>query len=564
MLRPIVSRLVSNCFGEDQCPEDAILMSVVDCWTSIAQVLVRRGLQRWDDYLSRFGDESWARLRATVQTRKFAAQFLALCIEKDAQILVDCRNLVMGIWISSLAERSSMLKFQHRLTEALLNGSPQDPLLNNLPFSKDRRTGRYSITLEELIQRRISLISSLLSNMREHVLQLEVSGSRDVSVTKQEYSELLQHLMAAMKDNYRELGNGAVESAQGAYVDFVHRIIRFLQELTSDIRPVDTFFTDPALFPLPSTDPRYIVAKLKRYEPKLSSNKEVQTLTMFIQSIVERATVERQQSHLTDQLYMAMKDTYEAGRPEKPTLRAVLLQCVFPAYLELTFTTPVAWLLSRPVTQSISLVFRDLIFSVDTIDPASVSSVFTIFDAVFRSLYRAVRPLTSQPTRIKHASALLMLTSFIEVISASLVMLDYIDRITDAGENLISYVRWFRDLAIAVSSDLFNPDSPMTTELKIAAIQPPESGSPKFVAALPQHLVTGQRVALDDHQTYLRNWSHHGGRYYYTRPGHDSKEVTLEPETNRLIEDEAVAKKSFEDATAELISRVEQLELLSA
>lgn len=560
-LHPMVSRLVSNCFGADHCPEDAILVKAVDCWTSIARVLVRHGLKHWDNYLSQFGDESWARLRDTMQTRKFAPQFLAVCIEKDAQVLSDCRILVMGMWISSLAERSSMLKFQHRLTEALLNGSPQDPLLQNLPFTKDKKIGRYSIALEDLSHRRLSLISSLLSNMREHVLRLEVSASRDLNVTKNEYSELLQHLMAAMKDNYHELGNGAVESAQGAYVDFVHRIIRFLQELTSDIRPVDPFFTDPALFPLPSTDPRYIVAKLKRYEPKLSSNKELQTLTVFIQGIAERALVEGQQDHLVDQLHTAMKDTYEAGRPDKPTLRAVLLQCVFPAYLELAFSSPAAWLLSRPIIQSVSLVFKELLFSLDTTDPACVSSLLNIFGSVFQSSYRALRPLSHRPTRLRDSTVLAMLAAFIEMVSSSLVVVDYLDRATDPAEGLISYIQWFRDFAMAATSHVaLNAGTGTTTDL--ATIQPPESLSNTSTTPTPQNLTAARRLAFEDHQTCLRNWSVHEGKYYYTRSGHDSKEITVASEIAAVVENEGVAKKAFEAASRGLMIQVENLGLL--
>ncbi|OQD72483.1 hypothetical protein PENDEC_c021G03187 [Penicillium decumbens] len=556
-LHPVVSRLVSNCFGADHCPEDAILKSALECWTSIAHVLVRNGLKHWDNYLSQFGDESWTRLRDTLQTRKFAPQFAALCIEKDGRILSDCRIMVMGMWMSSLVERSSMLKFQHRLTEALLNGSPQDPLLQNLPFTKDKKTDRYAITLEELSHRRLSLISSVLSNMREHVLRLEASASRDLNVKKHDYSDLLQRMMAAMKDNYRELGNGAAESAQGAYVDFVHRIIRFLQELTSDIRPVDHFFTDPAHFPLPSTDPRYIVAKLKRYEPKLSSSKDLVTLTGFIQGISERALIEGQQSHLVDQLHIAMKDTYEAGQPDKPTLRAVLLQCVFPAYLELAFSSPAAWLLSRPVIQSIALEFEALLFKLDTTDPACVSSLLKIFEAVFQSSYRALRPLSNQPTRFKDPTVLAMVSAFIEMIFASLPVVDYIDRVTESADGLVSYIHWFRDFAVAVTLFLSS-----TTSTGFDEFSPPDPPSSTSATEMPQQLATARRLAFEDHQACLRSWSSHDGKYYYIRPGHDSKEIAIEADIAAVVENEAVAKKATVNAAVKLTDCVELLGLL--
>ncbi|KAJ5916839.1 hypothetical protein N7504_000854 [Penicillium tannophilum] len=562
-LRAIVFRLVSNCFGQENCPEDPILMDVVDCWASVAHVLVRHGLQRWDDYLSPYGNQSWSQLRQTMQTRKYTGQFLAVCIEKDSQILMESKNLVIGTWMSSLVERSSMLKFQHRLTAAVLNGRPQDPLLQNLPFTTDKTDGKYHINLEDLSQRRVSLLSSLLSNMREHVLQLEASGSRNLSVTKQEYSEVLQRLMTAMKDNYCELGNGTAESAQGAYVEFVHRIIRFLQELTSDIKPVDPFFTDPTMFPLPTTDPRYIVAKLKRYEPKLASNKEVQTLTMFIQSIVERATVERQHSNLVDQLHTAMKSTYEAGRSEKPTLRAVLLQCVFPAYIELAFSTPAAWILSRPIILSISRVFRDLLFSLDTNDPACVSSIRRIFDVVFQASYRALRPLSTYPRRFKDPAVLSMFAEFLEMIISSLVVVDYLDRINDNAEGLISYIRWFSDLSTAVSTELDNSEPGTASDASIAAIPAPEQISDNSAAAVPQHLVTGRRLAFEDHQAYLKIWTLHNGKYYYTRQGHDAKEVSLDPGVITAIQDKAVAMKAFEDASIEFSALVEHYDFLS-
>ncbi|KAJ5627073.1 hypothetical protein N7528_004500 [Penicillium herquei] len=562
VLDPVVFRLLSNCFGADNSPEDVILSNAVDAWASIASALVRHGLQRWDNYLSHFGDRSWAQLRQTIQTRKYAAQFLALCIEKDSQILVESRNLVMGIWMASLVERASMLKFQHRLTEALLNGRPDDLILKNLPFVKDERDNRYHVSIQDIGQRRVSLISSILSNMREHVLQLEVSRSRELSITKQDYSELLQQLMTAMKDNYGELGNEKVESAQGAYVEFVHRIIRFLQELTSDIRPVDPFFTDPASFPLPSTDPGYIVAKLKRYEPKLSSKKEVQTLTMFVQSILERATVERQQSHLVSQLHTAMKDTYEAGRSDRPTLRAVLLQCVFPAYLELSFSTPAAWLLSRPIIQSISLVFKDLIFSLNTYDPACVTSVLRSFDAVFQSSYRALRPLTTHPRRLKDPAVLFMLAEFLKMVSTSLTVIDYIDRSTDQAASLIPYLEWLRDLSTAVSSELNTPISGPVSDMNIAVIPSSDLNS-SLGTGMPQHLVTGRRLAFEDHQTYLKNWSLHDNKYYYSRHGHASKEVTLDPEIVAVAQNETEARRVFEDSKDDYLDFVDRLGLLS-
>ncbi|KAJ5129416.1 uncharacterized protein N7515_005455 [Penicillium bovifimosum] len=558
---PTVSRLVSNCFGEDHCPEDAILLSVVECWTSIARVLIRHRLRNWDNYLSEFGDDSWTRLRQTVQTRKFAPLFLAACIEKDAQIVADCRIQVMSMWMLSLVERSSLLKFQHRLTEALLNGSPTDPLLSNLPFSKDQKTGRYTITLQDISSRRLALLSSLASNMREQLQAMERSGNRHFSVTKQEYSEMLQRLMTSMKDNYRELGNGTAQAAQGAYVEFVQRVIGFLQQHTSEIKPIDPFFTDPASFPLPSTDPLYIVAKLKRYESKLSSSKEIQTLTGFVQSISERAAIDGQQDYLVDQLHTAMKDTHEAGDPDKPTLRTVLLQCVFPAYLEAALPNRAAWILSRPVIQTITLGFKSLLCNLNTLDPACVSSVVDTIEVVCRATCQAMAVISLHRHRLQSPPTLITLAAFLDMISSVLPVVDYIDRATGTGDIILTHITWIRDFAKVVNTCLQNTDADTESSSSSACIafpdMPPASDTRKIDLFGSAH-----KIASSELQVYLRKWSHHEGKYYFTRPGHESQEIAIDPEIAATVASRSDAQKAFEDAARDFVYRATGLELV--
>ncbi|KAJ5226027.1 hypothetical protein N7468_007252 [Penicillium chermesinum] len=563
VLRPVVFQSVSNCFGEDNYPEDNILNDVLQCWTSVAKILIHHGLQRWDNYLDPFGDESWTRLRDTVQTRNFAPLFLAMCVGKDARVISDCRILVMGMWMSSLVERTSMLKYQHRLTEALLNSAPFDPLVQNLPFTKTKGEDSYEITLTELSQRRVSLISSILSNMRDHVQQMELHRSSELSVTKEDYSDILHQFMKAMQKNYRETGNGDPEAARGAYVQFVHQVIRFLQELTSDIRPVDPFFTDPALFPLPSSDPRYIVAKLKRYEPKLSAHKEVLALTMFIQSISERAAVDNQQSVLVEQLYKAVKDTIEDGVPNQPTLRAVLLQSVFPAYLECSFLNPASWILARPVVLTTTLVFGNLLFNINASNQACLSSVMIMIHAVFHSSYRALRPLSNRSLRLQDPIVISMLTVFVGLFSSSLTIIDYIDRINEQGEGLISYIQWFLEFVHAVSLQLGSSNLDTAYAHDAALCSPSADPLPRAVARLaPQYLASARQIALEDYQSYLRNWTLHQGKYYYSRAGHDAKEIQLESEVEVLAGDLNAAKKAFTDAVDKFRSQVGGLNLV--
>ncbi|KAF7131268.1 hypothetical protein CNMCM5793_004373 [Aspergillus hiratsukae] len=555
---PAVSRLVSNCFGEDHCPEDAVLQNVVDCWTSIASVLVKHGLKHWDNYLGPYDGESWSSLRSTVQTRKFTPLFLASCIEKDPQCLSECRLLILSMWLSSLVERVSMLKFQHRLTEALLNLDTTNPLLRNLPFSNDRQNDRYSISLEDLRQRRLSLLSSLLSNMRAHVQDLEDTENRELSSTRRDYRELIQRMMASMKANYQELGNGGA-SAQGAYVDFVHRIVGFLQQYSRDICPIDSFFTDPTSFPLPSADPTYIVARLKSYEPKLCSEKVVKTLVVFVQGVSERAAIDGQQVYLVDQLHTSMADMYETGDPYKPTLRAILLQCVFSAYIESAFTNPAAWLLSRPIIQTVSLVFKDLLFFADITDAMCRSSVSAILGAVFRSSYQAFRDATRNPRILTDSTVIVTLTNLVEMITSALPVVDYIDRATDVGGCAVSQIGALRGLVLFVASSL--REQPLASEV-LDLVQSSKAFDDNTTnPAVPSFFHDLRTSATHELQAYLNDsWSQHQGKYYFTRRGgHQPQEVQLEPSVAVEIEQMPVA--AFNQAVQSFLDSVRALDL---
>ncbi|KAL5365923.1 Mus7/MMS22 family-domain-containing protein [Aspergillus floccosus] len=557
---PEVSRLLSNCFGEDDCPEDAILLSVVDCWTSIAQTLVKHGLRHWDSYLSRYDSDSWAALRSTIQTRKYTPKFLASCIEKDNSFVAECKVHAYSLWMSCLVERSSLLKFQHCLTEALLNGDNDNPMLQNLPFYRDVTDGRYSVTLEDLRQRRLSLISSILSNMRAHVLRLEEEGGRDLSTTRQEYRELVQEMMSSMKSNYQELGTGT-KVAQGDYVEFVHRVVGFLQQYTRDICPVDQFFTDPSSFPLPLDDPTYIVARVKSYEPKLSSGKSAKALIVFIQSASERAAIDRRQTYFVEQLHASMEEAYESGDPSRPTLRAFLFQSAFPAYLKAALSSPAGWILSRPIIQTIMLTFEELLFNINTTDPRCVSSLVDIFSSVFRASYQSLLTIIDNTDRLKEPPIILTISSMIEMITAALCVVDYIDRATDAGDTLISQVRIFRQIILFITSHIHDcPLSDPSTEdfatfAEVFTNDPPTHSQ---TAAFFREIGLSATREL---QAYINeSWSRHQGRYYFTRRGcHQPQEVQIEPAIAAGLATCPTAE--FDDAAGIFFETLEALDL---
>ncbi|KAK3062675.1 hypothetical protein LTR53_019255, partial [Teratosphaeriaceae sp. CCFEE 6253] len=138
-----------------------------------------------------------------------------------------------------MVERAALLKYQHLLLTALLNNLSHGPLLDNLPFSRDKKESEYIVSLTDLRERRIATLSSILSNMRNHLDTMHAK-SREYPQVRRRYADMLRSLMQAMKSNYQDLQSGAQgQSAdphlQGAYVIFVQQIVSFLQQYTTDI-----------------------------------------------------------------------------------------------------------------------------------------------------------------------------------------------------------------------------------------------------------------------------------------------------------------------------------------
>ncbi|OXV11432.1 hypothetical protein Egran_00804 [Elaphomyces granulatus] len=528
---PAVSRLISNCFGEDHCPEDSILLKAINCWSSLAQSLVRHRLRHWDSFLSPYGSDSWISLRATIQTKKFTPQFLANCIEKDSTFYVECKAQVLNLWMSSLIERSSMLKFQHRLTETLLNQNSQDPLLTNLPFCKDRRDNRYHITLSEIGQRRLSLISSLLSNMREHLQEIENAGGSGFSNIREEYRELVVTLMATMKMNYQELGS-STESAQGAYVNLVHCVVEFLQQHVQSICPIDRFFIDPTSFPLPATDPTYIVARMKSYGLRLSNGKTAKQLVMFFQSISERAAMDGEQAYFINQLHTCMADAYEDGNTNKPTLRSFLMQCIFPAYIEHAFNHGAGWILARPILHTISRTFADLFLYLDITDASCTKSITNVFKAIFFPTSRALHSLVSQAGIPEEPAVLMTTAAFLDMISSGLPIVEYMCRSNCLERDIVMQLQLFRRFVIFAVNSLLVPS---TVEDPYEWNNPfqdfdynPGASVDEVTDEVPQFLKDARSFAYRELQTWLHtSWSRHDGRYFLRR-GQQHKEIVMD------------------------------------
>ncbi|KAL8666446.1 MAG: hypothetical protein Q9202_001469 [Teloschistes flavicans] len=516
-----VRGMLSNCFGADKSPEDALLVKVIDAWVVCGRNSVLQGSKTWVDYIGDYGHDSWASLRDTEQTRKFSAYYLAALVNNDKGILKEHKQCVLKIWISSLVERESLLKYQHTLTSSLLNGDPHDPVLINPPFWTN--SGRFDITPIDFAERRLSLISNVLSNMRRSVDDALAESITEAAGLKANYKELVKALMNSMNSNYQELGQGP--DLRGAYVDFVHRVIELLQQHTSTICPIDRFFTDSASFPLPATDPTYVVGQLKNYGLRLKDPRAVKQLAVFVQSVSERAAVDGQQAYLVEQLSTAM-----AGQDINAStgLRTFLVANVFPAYIETALGTSFGWIMALPLLRATKTVLSSIMHDVDGTDPVSVDSMATMIMGLLRCLQRSMKPVTDSPDLMTQPSTLKILAAYFAIVTAALPTLDYLCRLSGRKRPAARLLDWFRAFAIFAAQSVLEQD-PVETPVEFDDFagnhQSVDDDNNTDVQAFARQELRG---------TLSRNWICHGERYYIAR-GQSRREVVVDV---GLLEDE--------------------------
>lgn len=434
--------LMSNAFGGESARDDNLLMDCVDTWVAIASDQVTNGQREWSDYMGSFGQFSWRQLRPTEHTKKFGPYFMAALVTCDSSAYKEHRHDFLTALLLCLAERESMLRFQHRLLDAVVRTDPDHPLLKNLPFYRAEGSIGLDIASETLRARRLALISSLLSNMREDVYVTTIQESSRVAEVKRSYAAMLKDFMLRLKDNYQQLQQG--EAVAGAYVELVQKIVQFLKQYTGDICPVLPFFTDSVAFPLPSIDPTYVVGRLCGYAPRAREPGTAKQLSVFIQTVAQQAAADNQQVYLVGQLTRALC-TDEAPLPDRASLRSVLLQAIFPAYIEVAFSSRPGHLVARPILQCLPAVLGEIIFDLRVSQPESLSTAIQSIVSIAHAFIRTTEFLKGDLSLFRQAHVLDGLAHMFHTAMAIVRLLDYIvDRTIGRGRPpFVAYVEEF-------------------------------------------------------------------------------------------------------------------------
>ncbi|KAJ4356137.1 uncharacterized protein N0V89_004165 [Didymosphaeria variabile] len=505
--------LLSNAFGAEASPDDNILMDCIDTWCLIARSQVVLGVRSWTYYLDQFSQVSWQQLRRTEQTQKFRPYFMASILGCDSNAYSQHRLDFLNALLVSLVDRESMLRFQYRLLSAIVCAVPDEPLLKNLPFYKENENGSLDVNADTVRTRRLALISSILANMRDDLHNAIHEGVGRIAEVKGSYAAILKDFMNAMKNNYHQLGSGTIVT--GAYVQFVQKVVQFLQQYTADIHPVLDFFTNSVAFPLPAADPTYVVGRLCGYAPKLSQPGISKQLSVFVQTVAQQAATGGHQPYLVHQLQTALC-TDEAPPKDRDALRDALLQGIFPAYIEAAFTSAIGFVIAQPIIQSLVPIIEAMRFNTRIFDDANVRAICDCLLSVSHAFIRGTEQLKDNDDRLRQPHVLQALALMFQVVVPTVALLEYIcGRSAELlAKSLV--VEYFESLALFVGETLHDL-TPQTNPLYGSDTSNPLT---KHTKLLP-FSIDGLQSGID------ANWSA-GGQCIYFGQGHAKREVLVD------------------------------------
>ncbi|KAG8627624.1 hypothetical protein KVT40_005107 [Elsinoe batatas] len=535
ILQPGVNQLLSNCFGADTSIDDPLLDALTNTWCSLAFQSVANGQRSWADYLDSHGSLSWYQLRNTKNFQQYTPLMLASILTLDGASFDDYSTSILTQWVASLVAPESRLKYQHALTSALLNTQSYHVLLYNLPFAADS-SGRHDVSLSDLRARRLALLAAILSNIRT-----SLSGSRPSLLPdlKRSHSTILRSMMTAMKDTYLSFTGTSPAHATGMEAEeqhtiFLQQLVSLLQQYTSDIVTIDPFFTDPRSFPLPTNDPKYLVARLKGYVPKLSSEKGRKQLSIFLQTVLSKAVLHGESGAVSLQLEQALFPSKEEinlenqdmseGLSTRPwTLRRTMIEDILPAYLRVAASKMEAMFFVLPILVAVGKVLERSAEIVDLSQKEMARREERALKQFLGLLLESLEITGRGAVQLTDIRAYLA-ASALDAVRGMVSIVDFMHRATNEGQEMLETLEGVRTVATTIARNDSADQRCLTVD-----------GVSRQDTSRCSEVVEYARQSLADELS--RTWCWDGEKLLHGRVG--QKEEVYVPEL-RLVKEERV------------------------
>lgn len=199
------------------CPlDDTLLVSLVNSWFAIACSNVVSSNEDWDTYLSNWGPHSFTRLASNGPGAHCHILFVSKVIA-DEQYLNTNLFDILEIWLSSILKPTWEMKFEHILTNEILQHCPR--VLDFAALHPERISMSRSsfLSFDDFVHQRLSILRHFI----RQIYLVARAGNPEAGCSKDQLLRLLRTISRAMNNTWEKTPHEERTSLAG----FMHGLV---------------------------------------------------------------------------------------------------------------------------------------------------------------------------------------------------------------------------------------------------------------------------------------------------------------------------------------------------
>lgn len=375
--------------GRDLSLDDNLLVSLVEVWFAIAELMIHRGNEDWDQYLSNWGPHSFARLAGN-ETGKHCHILFMSKVAADKKYLNSSAYEFLELWLSSILKPVHEIKFEHTLTNELIRNAPNLLALAALRSGIPNGTPESLFTREDLIQQRLAIIRHVVHQI--YLLQEAEDGRSEQGLTKMKALLLLPVIHTGMRNTWEQ----TPAEGRSALALLMHGFAFELNRYPSLNFKVDSWYIDHAM-----TFQDRVVQLAGLFIRKGESPDQLndEYAVHFFRSACDLACASQQEKELVELLGTTFSADDVAYIDDDGQFRLdiqaqfLFIKAVFPVWIERAFTPVLipGLIIVRPVVAIAITVLDRLEQRVDLEDQVQMEQFADMVVALLIAVGKALR-----------------------------------------------------------------------------------------------------------------------------------------------------------------------------
>ncbi|KIW94859.1 uncharacterized protein Z519_04837 [Cladophialophora bantiana CBS 173.52] len=396
LMRDIRGVLVDQLNRGDP-PDDVLLMSLTDTWFAIGKLMIDGGYYHGDQFLTARSQLSFPQIADTEIARQCQVLLLSK-IATDRNVILANPCPFVSTWLRSMLKPETMIKFEHRLTNQLMESIPDAFSLDELRRTISNGASSFFFDRSDIIKYRFSIV--------DHVIRYACSVQNDADppssakLTKHQWDELMTKIERAMKQTWEQL-DGA---ARPEWTIFMQKVIFRLSMYKSPGFAIDPWFLN--LDQKGFEDKVFFLERL--FIRLLDGNRRDRCDTEYMATVLRTACEMAWDSDKEEQFFQHLVGLFAANDPSYVdndgkflldiASQLDFMKAVFPAYIEraLNDTLP-AMLFAVPILRAAAAILMRLELRVDLEDQSHMESFAELIVALMEATVTAMRDASCGP-----------------------------------------------------------------------------------------------------------------------------------------------------------------------